>query len=116
MDFADLRIAIRQQRIFTTGHAYTELAADGLKAAPIWASILDASAEMIEDYPTDARGPSCLILSFVDGQPIHSVVAYPAARHAVRQGLPTVAVMITVYRPDQRPHEWSADLRTRLQP
>ncbi|HEY7359129.1 MAG TPA: DUF4258 domain-containing protein [Ktedonobacterales bacterium] len=69
---------------------------------------------IIEDYPQDPRGPSCLLLALVNGRPIHTVVAYPAKRHATSMGISAVAVIITVYRPDERPQEWSADYQTRL--
>lgn len=51
-------------------------------------------AEMIEDYPDDPRGPSCLILGFTArGQPLHIQCTYP----------PQIAI-ITAYEPD--PQEW----------
>jgi len=33
------------------------------------------SSELIEDYPEDSRGHSCLILGFVGNRPIHVVCA-----------------------------------------
>ena len=57
-------------------------------------------AEIVEDYPNDRRGPSCLILSWTrDGRPLHAVISYP----------PDVAV-ITVYEPTS--DKW-LDPRTR---
>ncbi|HEY7127767.1 MAG TPA: DUF4258 domain-containing protein [Ktedonobacterales bacterium] len=103
----------QKQRIVTL-HAALELDTDGLDALDVWASILAPAAETVEDYPTDPRGPSCLILSFVASQPVHTVIAYPAKRQAAKQGLAAVAVLITAYCPDKRPHEWSADYRQRL--
>ncbi len=59
--------------------------------------------EVIEDYPKDARGPSCLLLSFEDRErPIH-VVCAPREDYLA---------IITAYLPD--PHEWSNDFRKRV--
>lgn len=57
-------------------------------------ALLSSQAEVIEEYPEDPRGPSCLVLGFtVDGRPLHIQCTYP----------PNVAV-ITTYEPD--PEEW----------
>jgi len=93
MDFEALKNAIRQNHRLVTIHAASELDADGLDAQEVWASIQTSSAEMIEDYPPDPRGPGCLILSFVAGCPVHTVVAYPAKRHATKQQFQEIAVL-----------------------
>lgn len=48
------------------------------------------SAELLEDYPSDPRGPSCLVLGYVDGSPVHVVCG------RTKQGR---LIVITVYRP-----------------
>ncbi|HQX56531.1 MAG TPA: DUF4258 domain-containing protein [Pyrinomonadaceae bacterium] len=59
--------------------------------------------EVIENYPEDARGHSCLILGVDDGQrPIH-VVCSPKDEYLA---------IITCYLPDE--DEWSDDLSVRL--
>ena len=59
--------------------------------------------EVIEDYPTDPRGHSCLLLGFADdAQPIH-VVCSPKDEYLA---------VITAYRPDVE--QWSPDFRRRL--
>ena len=61
------------------------------------------SGEVIEDYPEDARGHSCLILGFGDGKrPIH-IVCSPKNEYLA---------LITAYLPDE--DEWSDDFRTRI--
>ena len=61
-----------------------------------------ANAEIIEDYPNDKYGPSCLILGFTQaGRPLHIQCSYPSR--------PLVKV-ITLYEPD--PKSW-VDLRVR---
>jgi hypothetical protein len=58
--------------------------------------------EVIEDYPDDPRGHSCLILGHGDdGRAIHAVCSPKDEFLAI----------ITAYLPD--PEEWSADFRTR---
>ena len=58
--------------------------------------------EIIEDYPQDKYGPSCLILGFTQiGRPLHIQCSYPSR--------PVIKV-ITVYSPD--PDEWE-DWRVR---
>jgi len=114
VDFEALKQAIQRQHTLLTRHAQNELIADLLEEESVWLSILAPGARIIEEYPDDPRGPSCLILSFVQQQPVHTVVAYPARRAAAAQQHIAVAVMITAYRPDKRPHEWDADYQTRL--
>lgn len=105
MDFEQMKHAIERQDRVVSLHAADEAAADNLDPDDVWASIV-FNGEVIEDYPDAKRGPCCLILSWLFGQPVHTVVAYPARRN--------IAFMITVYRPDEQPHEWSPDFRKRL--
>jgi len=65
----------------------------------IEAAILNG--EIIEDYPNDKYGPSCLIMGeSASGRILHVQVSYqPAAK------------VITVYEPS--PDEWELDLKTR---
>jgi Domain of unknown function (DUF4258) len=61
-----------------------------------------ASGEIIEDYPEDKYGPSCLMLGFTQaGRPLHIQGSYPAR--------PLIKI-ITLYEPD--PAEWT-DFRIR---
>jgi hypothetical protein len=59
--------------------------------------------ELIEDYPDDARGHSCLLLSIPRGRPIH-VVCSPRSEYLA---------IITAYVPD--PRQWSPDFRRRIE-
>jgi hypothetical protein len=60
------------------------------------------SGDIIEDYPDEKYGPSCLILgSTSDGRPIHIQCTY-AAREMLK--------IITLYEPDEE--RW-IDFRTR---
>lgn len=58
--------------------------------------------EIIEDYPDDKYGPSCLIFGFTSKQrPIHIQCSYPSR---------TIIKVITVYEPN--PEKW-IDFRIR---
>jgi hypothetical protein len=60
------------------------------------------TGQMIEDYPEDVLGHSCLMLSYSDaGRRIH-VVCSPKADYLA---------IITAYEPD--PAQWEADFATR---
>jgi hypothetical protein len=61
-----------------------------------------AAGELVEDYPEDVRGHSCLLLRSGDGgRPIH-VVCSPK---------PDYLGIITAYIPP--PDQWSADFKER---
>jgi hypothetical protein len=61
-----------------------------------------ANGEIIEDYPEDKYGPSCLVLGFTRmGRPLHIQSSYPSR--------PLVKI-VTLYEPD--PAEW-IDFRVR---
>jgi hypothetical protein len=54
------------------------------------------AAEIIEDYPDDKYGPSCLLLGFTRaGRPLHIQCSYPSR---------PLLKIITVYEPN--PDEW----------
>jgi hypothetical protein len=114
MIIADIQTAIRQGTYFAGSHAQSAAIDDHLAIADIWSALCDAAAEIIEDYPSNPRGASCLILCFVANRPVHVQIAYPAKQYAAQQQIPALAFMVTVYRPDASPHKWSADFRTRM--
>jgi hypothetical protein len=60
------------------------------------------AGEVIEDYPEDARGHSCLLLGFGQNRVIH-VVCAPKDEYLA---------IITAYLPD--PNQWTPDFRGRL--
>ena len=58
-----------------------------------------ASCEVIEDYPGDKYGPSCLVLGFTtSGRPLHVQCSYPSR---------TLIKIITLYEPD--PAVWEGN-------
>ena len=62
---------------------------------------LRESFEIIEEYPDDPRGPSCLLLCRINGLPFHVV----CAPHE------DTLIIISVYRPDKE--KWCQDSRSR---
>lgn len=91
-----------QKRILFLPHALDEMNApqELVTLQEVHAVIFEG--EVIEDYPEDVRGHSCLMLgSGLNGRPIHVVCAPKNEYLAV----------ITVYLPNER--LWTADWRTR---
>lgn len=55
-----------------------------------------ANGEVIEDYPEDKYGPTCLILGFTQaGRPLHVQCSYPSR---------VLVKIVTLYEPD--PEAW----------
>jgi hypothetical protein len=72
-------------------HALERAEERDISPSEIEEALLATNSEVIEDYPDDFRGPSCLILCWTaNGRPLHVQVCYP----------PLVEV-VTVYEPDQ---------------
>jgi len=64
--------AIAAAQVHVSEHAYDEAVDDGLSVI----DVIDATprGEVIEDYPTDPRGASCLALITVgNDRPVHAV-------------------------------------------
>lgn len=75
-------------------HAVDRTILRGIRVQEIREAI--RTAELLEDYPDDKYGPSCLLLGFTQtGRPLHIQCSYPTR--------PVVKV-IAVYEPD--PAEW----------
>ena len=75
-------------------HATDQTILRGISVGEIREAI--QTGEIIEDYPDDKYGPSCLILGFTEtGRPLHIQCSYPRR--------PLIKI-VTVYEPD--PTEW----------
>lgn len=61
------------------------------------------TGETVEIYPDDFPYPSQLIMAWVNGKPLHVVVAYNETEH--------MSIIITVYQPD--PDLWESGFRRR---
>ncbi len=81
-------------------HAVDQSIVRGISVSELREAV--AAADVIEDYPGDKYGPSCLVLGFTDaGRPLHIQCSYPSR--------PLVKI-ITLYEPC--PDQW-IDHRTR---
>lgn len=90
-----IREKIRQGRYEFSKHAVDQSIVRDISVSEIEEAML-AGSEVIEDYPDDKYGPSCLILGFTRaGRPLHVQCSYPER--------PLVKI-ITVYEPD--PELW----------
>ena len=90
----DVRRLVREGRYRLTLHAEHERDQDRILVQEIEEALCSLRTEIIEDYPTDPRGASFLMLGFSSGgRPIHAVCA-----------ITDVLVIITLYRPD--PGRW----------
>ena len=89
-----------RQLIFRV-HAVQRMFERGLTANDVSAAL--AAGETIEDYPKDTPYPSCLVLGWVGGRPIHVVAAENASARET--------IVITVYEPD--PIRWDSDFKRR---
>jgi hypothetical protein len=102
-DFLALVRSAAVKRILYLPHAIRQMTRPERMIRAVEVAGVIQAGRIIEDYPEDARGHSCLILgSGESGRPIH-VVAAPKADYLA---------IITAYLPD--PAQWSADFSRRL--
>jgi uncharacterized protein DUF4258 len=100
--FEAVKEAIARGAVQISQHALHELEEDALLLDSVLA--VAQAGEPIEDYPTDPRGPSCLVCSALgEGLWVHTVWGCDPTSG--------IAVLITVYRP--RPEKWEGDFKTR---
>jgi len=84
---------IQRGEVRISDHGYDELAADGIFARDVLATVADGI--VVEDYPDYAKGPCVLVLQKDRrGEPMHVVWGIP-------KGASSPAVLITAYRPDK---------------
>lgn len=87
----DIRRKVAQRYYEYSKHAVDQSIVRDIGVSELEEALLGDS-EVIEDYPADKYGPSCLILGFTKaGRPVHVQMTYPT-RPIVR--------VITVYEPD----------------
>ena len=87
-----IRAKIAQGKFELTKHALDQSILRGISMQEFRDAI--ASAEIIEDYPDDKYGHSCLILGFTrSNRPLHVQCSYPSR--------PLIKI-ITLYEPDPR--------------
>ncbi|HLC21982.1 MAG TPA: DUF4258 domain-containing protein [Candidatus Methylomirabilis sp.] len=103
MDAETIRRFVAEGRYTFSKHAEREREADMIQIRELEEAL--KGCEIIEDYPNDPRGPSCLVLGFSGARPIHAVCS---PKHD-----PQDLLLITVYDPSRRPDAWTDDYRRR---
>jgi hypothetical protein len=72
-----LQARVRERNYRLTSHAEREREADHITVQEVEEAVLSEACDLIEDYPTDPRGHSCLILGWTHvGLPIHLVCGH----------------------------------------
>ena len=104
MSIDEIKRLIREGRYEVSIHAQQERLEDDLDIVEVESAVIQG--DLIEDYPTDPRGPSCLVGGLAGAKPIHVVLGWTR----VKNQLEPMLRVITVYIP--RPPKWT-DLRTR---
>ncbi len=88
----DIRVKIAARQYEFSKHAVDQTIIRGISVAEPEEAI-SSRGEVIEDYPEDKYGPSCLILGFsMAGRPLHIQCSYPSR--------PLIEI-VTVYEPDR---------------
>ena len=83
-------------------HAITRMAQRGVATAEVREAL--TGGRVVEEYPDDRYGPSCLIFGSTSGsRPLHIVCSYPQR---------PLLKIITVYEPD--PTEWQPGFLQRI--
>ena len=92
MDIEPIRASVREEQYYWRQHAIERSIEREIDDNEVTEAILNG--KIIEEYPTDKYGPSCLIFGRTNrGRAIH-----------VQCSLPPVIWIITVYEPN--PNEW----------
>ena len=81
-----------QRKLIFRLHALSRMAQRGFEPADI-RHVLE-NGTIIEQYSEDFPYPSCLVMSWVDGRPVHVVAALDNDAQET--------IIITVYEPDSR--------------
>ena len=103
MDVETIRRLVIVGRYEFSRHAEREREADTIPVRDLEEAL--KTCEIIEDYPDDPRGPSCLVLGCAGARPLHAVCSV--------QVDPDELCLITVYDPARRPELWTDSYRRR---
>jgi len=100
---ADIRDKVRRRHYELSKHAVDQSIIRDIRVSEMEEAVL--RGEVIEDYPDDERGPSCLVLGFTrSGRALHIQVSYPSR---------PVLKVITLYEPD--PELWTDSRHRKVQ-
>ena len=93
MEIREIQEKVRKGEYEISFHAEKERYAEDITIPDLETAILNGG--ILEDYPDDPRGPSCLVLGYSQNRPIHIVCGHTPIKW-IR--------MVTVYIP--RPPKW----------
>jgi len=105
MDLPEIQRLLRDGQYEVSIHAQQERLEEDLDLVQIEAAIIE-HGELLEEYPDDPRGESCLVLGFVGSRPLHTVLGWATMKGETQKMLR----LITVYTPTAP--KWT-DPRTR---
>lgn len=105
MQLGEIQELVRAGRYEVSFHAQQERLEEDLDLDQIETAIVN-HGEILEQYPDDPRGESCLLLGFVGSTPVHVVLGWATTK----SGGGRLLRVITVYTP--MPPKW-IDPRTR---
>ena len=95
--------AAASKRLLFLPHGIRQMSRPDRMITTAEVEIVVTTGDLVEDYPEDVRGHSCLLLAFgEEGRPIH-VACSPKDDYLA---------IITAYLPD--PARWSPDFKRRL--
>jgi len=103
LDVEEIRKMAEQGKYEFSKHAERERELDMLSLWEVESAL--KNCEIIEDYPDDLRGASCLVVGFCGHKPVHAVCAMKTD--------PDELLFITVYDPSKQPHKWKNNYRER---
>jgi hypothetical protein len=87
----EIRVKIRKRLYEFSKHAVDQSIIRDISVAEL-EEAMASSGEVVEYYPEDKYGPSCLILGYTkSGRPLHVQCSYPSRR---------LMKIITLYQPD----------------
>lgn len=95
--------AAAQKKVLFLPHALRQMLRPDRMISRLEVRQVIAQGDVIEDYPEDPRGHSCLILGLGDGERALHVCCAPKEDYLA---------VITAYLPDA--HEWSDNFRARV--
>ena len=100
-DILDLIKESAEKRILFLPHAVRQMSKPDRMITTKDIRLVIENGELIEDYPEDARGHSCLMLGTADNRPVHVVCSLKKEYLAI----------ITAYIPDDQ--EWENNYKKR---
>jgi len=103
LDIGRIRRLVTEGRYGYSRHAERERELDMIYNRELEDAL--RNGEIIENYPDDPRGASCLVLGFCGPKPIHAVCTIKTE--------PEELFLITVYDPSKRPDKWTENYRKR---